>query len=190
MARILIVYGSSQGQTAKIAGVIAEELRASGNTVHVLDSRSGGEPSPLSYDGVIAGASVHARGYQKKLVNWVARHAAELSERPSAFFSVCLGVLQEDPSVQREEREIVTAFFRRTGWSPARWEIFAGALSYTKLNFLLKRVIRRIARKAGGGTDIRRDYEYTDWRAVRGFARDFERDLREWSGAHQRLASS
>jgi menaquinone-dependent protoporphyrinogen oxidase len=35
--------------------------------------------------------------------------------------------------------------------------------------------MRRIVAKAGGDTDTSRDYEYTDWNQVRGFARDFGR---------------
>jgi menaquinone-dependent protoporphyrinogen oxidase len=36
----------------------------------------------------------------------------------------------------------------------------------------------RIVRKAGGDTDTSRDYEYTDWEELRGFARDFVRLVR------------
>jgi len=35
--------------------------------------------------------------------------------------------------------------------------------------------MKQIARKAGGDTDTSRDYEYTDWAALRGFAEDFGR---------------
>jgi menaquinone-dependent protoporphyrinogen oxidase len=37
--------------------------------------------------------------------------------------------------------------------------------------------MRRIARKEGGGTDVSRDFEYTDWPAVRQFALEFARDF-------------
>jgi menaquinone-dependent protoporphyrinogen oxidase len=33
--------------------------------------------------------------------------------------------------------------------------------------------MRRIAAKAGGDTDVSRDYEYTDWNDVRDFAVGF-----------------
>ena len=35
-------------------------------------------------------------------------------------------------------------------------------------------VMKRIAAKAGGAIDTSRDYEYTDWADLRGFARQFE----------------
>ncbi len=37
--------------------------------------------------------------------------------------------------------------------------------------------MRRIARKAGGDTDTSKDYEYTDWNDVRGFADRFSSRL-------------
>jgi len=61
---------------------------------------------------------------------------------------------------------------RKTGWHPARVELVAGALPYSKYNFLIRYVMRRIAAKEGGDTDTSHDYEYTDWEAVDRFARD------------------
>jgi menaquinone-dependent protoporphyrinogen IX oxidase len=39
--------------------------------------------------------------------------------------------------------------------------------------FLKRWIMKRIAQKAGGGTDTSKDYEYTDWQALDKFARDF-----------------
>jgi menaquinone-dependent protoporphyrinogen oxidase len=60
-----------------------------------------------------------------------------------------------------------------TGWHPRRVELVAGALPYTRYNFLVRFVMRRISRKEGGDTDTSRDYEYTDWAAVDRFAAEF-----------------
>ena len=49
----------------------------------------------------------------------------------------------------------------------------AGAVPYTKYNWLKKWVMKRVVAKAGGGTDSTRDYEYTDWDDLRAFAREF-----------------
>jgi menaquinone-dependent protoporphyrinogen oxidase len=171
---VLVIYGSTQGQCAKISAVIAEELRAFGCQVELRNSRDENEQFNTSrFDGIVAGASVHASGYQKSLVGWVRKNNSALLGKPSAFFSVCLGIFQEDPAVLAAERRIVEKFFVTTGWRPAHWAIFAGALSYSKYNFFMKWIMRRIARKAGGGTDTSQDYEYTEWREVRRFARDF-----------------
>jgi menaquinone-dependent protoporphyrinogen oxidase len=45
----------------------------------------------------------------------------------------------------------------------------AGALMYSKYNFLLKWIMKRIARKAGFDGPATRDYEFTNWPAVDRF---------------------
>lgn len=172
MARYLIVYGTTEGQTAKIAGAIRSELEKMGHRAEAFDA---GELDPSlrleDYDSVIVGASVHASGFQARVVRWVKANAERVSGLPSAFFSVCLGVLQEsDRHALAKEHAVVERFFERTGWKPGTWTIFPGALSYSQYNWLIKRVMRRIARQAGGSTDMSRDHEYTDWNEVRKFA--------------------
>jgi menaquinone-dependent protoporphyrinogen oxidase len=95
--------------------------------------------------------------------------------KPSAFLSVSLGVLQPDPKVQQEVADIVNGFLRKTGWHPAIIQNVAGALLYTKYNWIKRWVMKRIVRKAGGDTDTSRDYEYTNWADLRAFADRFNR---------------
>ncbi|MNC94612.1 Protoporphyrinogen IX dehydrogenase [menaquinone] [compost metagenome] len=49
----------------------------------------------------------------------------------------------------------------------------AGALPYSKYNWVKRWMMRRIVAKAGGDTDTSRDYEYTDWNDLRAFAKEF-----------------
>jgi menaquinone-dependent protoporphyrinogen oxidase len=100
----------------------------------------------------------------------VKANAAALRSRPTAFVSVCLGVLQHDPKVARELQAIIDRFLADTSWQPDATKIVAGALPYTKYNWLTRWAMKRIVRKAGGDIDTSRDYEYTDWDDVRRFA--------------------
>ncbi|MET1065322.1 MAG: flavodoxin domain-containing protein [Arthrobacter sp.] len=52
---------SVEGQTAQIADVIAELIRAHGHEAETADHKSGGDSLPTGYDGVIVAASVHIR---------------------------------------------------------------------------------------------------------------------------------
>ena len=65
------------------------------------------------------------------------------------------GALAE-PKVQEELQRILNRFFQATGWRPAETEIVAGALKYTKYNFLKRWMMKRIVAKAGGDTDTSR----------------------------------
>ncbi|MGH7681236.1 MAG: flavodoxin domain-containing protein, partial [Candidatus Eiseniibacteriota bacterium] len=130
-------------------------------------------PAPDGYAGVIVAASVHVSGYQRAVERWIAAHRNPLQAKPSAFLSVCLGVLQEEPSVQREIAAIMDGFLTRVSWKPPMTRTIAGALLYTRYDWIKRWVMRRISRKAGRETDPSRDYEYTDWNAVRAFAVEF-----------------
>ena len=174
MAFFLLLYSTNKGQTQKITNFIANDLQQRGHQVHVFNSSE--IPislSPDSYDATIIGAPVYKGEFSQDLQRWVSSHAKVLAKKPSAFFSVCLGILQNDPSVQKQERTIVENFFRATHWQPKTWTIFAGALPYSQYKWLLRMFMRRIAKKAGGDTDTSRDYEYTDWSKVRQFAENF-----------------
>jgi menaquinone-dependent protoporphyrinogen oxidase len=171
---ILVLYGSTDGHTAKVAAAIASTLRMEGAQVHLVNAaRPGPDPRAEHYAGVIVAASVHAGGYQKAVRRWVAAHARELRAIPTGFASVCLGVLEKNPATDRELAEIKQRFLTATGWQPTMTRIVAGALPYTRYNWLKRWIMRRIAAKHHAGVDTSRDYEYTDWNDVKAFAREF-----------------
>jgi menaquinone-dependent protoporphyrinogen oxidase len=173
MARILMSYGTTDGHTAKIARYLAQQLRAAGAEVDVVEAS--GAPEPRAYDGVIVAASIHTGAYQRNVRRWVAAHAAALQAKPAAFLSVCLAVLQPDAKVQRELAAITERFLARTRWRPALTKQVAGAVPYTRYGWVKRWVMRRIVAKAGGATDTTRDYEYTDWNDLSAFAQSFHR---------------
>ena len=169
MTRILVFYGTTEGQTGKIAEVLASELRARGADVDLVDAAAH-SPVPTDYAAVVVAASVHAGGYQRSVRLWVHENAAALLSLHTAFISVCLGVLQHDPAVDRELKAIIDRFVAATGWQPDVTKVVAGGLPYTKYNWITRWAMKRIVRKAGGDIDTSRDYEYTDWDDVRRFA--------------------
>jgi menaquinone-dependent protoporphyrinogen oxidase len=172
MTRILVLYGTTDGHTAKVAREITNTLWAHGVTADIADARRD-DPDPRGYTGVIVAASVHAGGFQRAVKEWVRRHAGSLQTVPAAFVAVCLGVLQHDPAVDRDLDAIVGRFLDDTGWHPAERKYVAGALQYTRYGFLRRWAMRRIVAKAGGDVDTTRDYEYTDWADLRAFATGF-----------------
>ena len=172
MTRVLIIYGTTDGQTAKVARFLAKELLDCGAAADVYDSAEA-NPDPSGYTGVIVAASIQAGGFQRSLVRWVRKHAARLRGKATVFVSVSLSMLQQESKVQQDLRAIHQRFFARTGWTPPWLKPVAGALRYTRYGWLKRLVIRNIARKAGGDTDVSRDFEYTDWEDLRRFTSAF-----------------
>jgi len=179
MSRILILYATTEGHTAKIAQAIAQRLQGAGNTVelHRADNVPAGL-DPAAHDSVIIGASIHYGHHPKYLRVLVRRYRATLASRPGAFFSVSLS--GGGPGAKPEAaRRYLETFLRQTGWRPQQTASFAGALQYSRYGFFKKLMMRLIVGMAGGDTDPTRDYEYTDWYAVERFAEDFAKSLKQ-----------
>ena len=172
MPRALIVYGTTHGQTAKIAHAMADDFRTEGWHVTVVEGGVGPELRPRDFDRVVVAASIHIGNYQRSVKRWVRRNLSALNGMQTAFVSVCMGVVERNPDARREVRAIPERFFAQSGWRPTATKDVAGAVPYTRYNWLTKLIIKRIAAKAGGATDTTRDFEYTDWADLRSFVHD------------------
>lgn len=173
MARILIVYESRYGQTEKIASFILDRLQSRGHSGDIQNLSNLEIVDPAKYDGIIVGAGIYGRRYPSVVQKWVKKNSQVLSGKPSAFFSVCLAILQKDEKVLKSTREVEENFLKKNSWSPRLHTIFAGALSYSKYNWVVKQMMRLISKAGGGETDVSRDHEYTNWSDVTRFADDF-----------------
>ena len=174
MAKILIVYGTTEGQTRKICQHISAYLSANGSSSDVVDSANIVETLHLGrYDGFILAGSLHEGRHQAPLIRFAKDHATELHGRPSAFLSVSLTAVISDEKHTREARACMDRFYEDTGWTPTASTPVAGALLYTEYNFFKRLLLQMISKHEGGDTDTSRDYEYTDWAKLDRFVSDF-----------------
>jgi menaquinone-dependent protoporphyrinogen oxidase len=184
MRRILVVFGTTEGHTRRVAECLGDVFHAHGIAADLVEAGTV-DVSPGLYKGVVVCASVHGGRYQRNVRRWVADHATDLSVTPNAFVSVCLAVLEKDPKVRNELDAIVARFVTATGWQPASVKHVAGALPYRKYGIVKRWVMKRIVAKAGGDTDTSRNYEYTDWADLRAFASEFVRHVAVLAGHSQ-----
>lgn len=170
--KILIVYGTSEGQTRKIARFMEEVLQGGDHKVVVADAAED-PPSPDRFEVVLIGASVNMQKYQSAVTDYVMRHLDSLNKKHSAFFSVSMAIASNIVEEHGEIKKIASDFMSRTGWEPDEVRHFAGALKYTQYDYFKKLIMRMIAKKEGGSTDTTRDHEYTDWDNVKSFVLNF-----------------
>jgi menaquinone-dependent protoporphyrinogen oxidase len=176
MTRILVIYGTTDGHTRKVAECLGRMVRDEDPAIDVDIVHAGSvDVDPQDYDGIVVCASVHVGAYQRPVARWVRAHAGRLNRKRTAFVSVCLGVLQKDPKVDQDLDAIVKRFLAATGWQPARVKKIAGALLYRQYGLIKRWMMKRIVAKAGGDTDTSRNYEYTDWNDLRVFVGEFLR---------------
>jgi menaquinone-dependent protoporphyrinogen oxidase len=169
--RVLVVYHTSEGQTARIAEHIAEVLRGDGISVDVRETESA--PAPAGYDGVVVGDSIHLH-HSRELVRYVSDHVEGLEALPSALFQVSMTSAKPDEAHVATAHALVNELIERTSFDPDVVGMFAGALAYTQYGWLKRHVMHRIEEREGlGDTDMSKELEFTDWAAVEEFARDF-----------------
>lgn len=187
MMKVLIAYGTSEGQTARIAEYLAGVIRNQGYEAHLADIKRSGVPELDCYDAVIVGASVHLGTHQGYVQEFVRKSRAALEHLPSAFISVSLAA-NDDTNKAREEVEgYIEKFVQQTSWRPRKIGRFAGALLYTRYGLITRWVMKKIARSKGSpDIDTSRDYVYTDWDSVKRFAEAFLETLVPESAASAR----
>jgi menaquinone-dependent protoporphyrinogen oxidase len=173
MARILILYGTTEGQTATISEYIAEVVRDHGDEAETLDIKRLSSGFALdAYEAVIVGASIHMGAHEEYVRAFVKRNREALERMPSAFFSVSLTAQEHTDEARAKTKAYVEKFVDETGWHPDMVGIFGGALRYTQYGFVKRHLMKKIA-KDKGSADTSRDYAYTDWNDVRHFAEEF-----------------
>ncbi len=171
MAKILIVQGGHDGQTRKIAEHIAGRLRDRQHDAEIVDASALAPQFSLAgYDTVVIGTAVRMGKHSPAVAEFVRQHRDALARRRGGFFSACLAAASPRAERRAQAGQWSEQFFDSTGWHPPHAAVFAGALRYRHYNFLLRLLMKRIARTEGMSTDTSRNHEYTDWRAVERFA--------------------
>ncbi|HKW49972.1 MAG TPA: flavodoxin domain-containing protein [Gemmatimonadaceae bacterium] len=172
--RVLVLYGTSYGQTTRIAARIANRIEESGAVVSFHDIRELRMDAHLeSYDAVIIGASVIRGRHQRAVQEFVSQHCEMLNVLPTAFFSVSGSAASPDERGRADARRCAESFLRATHWRPAITELVGGAMAYTKYGPLLRWIMKQIAKRNHGPIDTSCDHEMTDWAQVMRFSDRF-----------------
>lgn len=167
MPRILLVYASTHGHTAKIARRVAEVMQGAGADVPLLRADEAPHGRLDRYDAVVVAASVHAGRHQREMVRWVSRNALELAALPSVFLSVSLSAADDSEESRGHVRAAIDYFVDETGWPPKRVEAIAGALQYREYSVFTRALMRLVVGRLGNPEpDTGRDHDYTDWDAL------------------------
>ena len=176
-----VFYATREGQARHVAERVASGLRAQGLDVDLFDVRTLHDRiSWQAYRNIFVVASVHLGRHEPEMRRFVKQYRRELEAGGAALLSLSLsqaGAQDEaaPPDMRRQAcadvRRMIDAFVADTGWTPVHTLPVAGALAYSKYNFLVKLVMKQIARHNGASTDTSRDWEFTDWQAIDGFVR-------------------
>ena len=191
MLSFLVLYGTGEGQTAKVATRIADEIGQRGHdvTTHDIEVLPDGF-SLARFDAVLVGSSIHVSKHHKNIREFVIENRDELAPRPTAFFQLSLSSAVDNPERRAQAATYVDSLLEEADWNPDRIGLFGGALRYSKYGFLKRLMMKRIVKDEPGDTDTSQDYEYTDWAEVEAFANDFAAFVENRLGAPVDRAAS
>lgn len=79
----------------------------------------------------------------------------------------------DTPEDRQEAQSYINNLLQKTQWQPKRLTTFAGAIKYTQYNFLVRFIMKHIAKRKGAATDTSRDCEYTNWDEVEKFTLEY-----------------
>lgn len=176
--RVLVLFASTHGHTAKIADRIGDVLRAEGLAARVRPlGKDAIRIDPSEFDAYILAGSVHAGHHQQELMEWASEHRTILSDHPSAFVSVSLTAADDSDEAITTVKDMIDDVLDKTGWTPTTTFPVAGAFQFEEYNLATRVIMRLIARKVEHAmdqkVDVHHDTDYTDWPAVEAFAKDF-----------------
>lgn len=174
MQPILVAYGTTEGQSRKIAEFIADRLRIRGHRVDLVDTASpAAEQVQPVYQAAFLGGPVHYDRHPAALAHFIKTNLAWLQVLPTAFFSVGLAMTQPHADERENAKALVRAFLQETGLAPLTLRYVAGALKYTRYDFVKRLLMRSVQPQLAGADDTSRDHEYTDWNEVEAFVDEF-----------------
>jgi menaquinone-dependent protoporphyrinogen oxidase len=189
MKSVVVLYATREGHTRRIADAIGRGLVRYGLQTCIVDLGREGAPKDLDrHAAAVLASPVHMGRYASEAIAFAKHHRCELQGMTAAFVSVSLteaSVERSKSCARPEEHARYVAyvkranqrFFEQTGWRPARVENVAGALAYTRYNFLIRFLMKLIASRTGGSTDTSRDHQYTDWAALDRFVAALAEDI-------------
>jgi len=163
--RILVAFGTLEGQTRKIAKAVAARVHNLGHDAHLFNTAD--SPADVHvdlYDKIVVTGSVHHKRHQESVEDFVTANLAELRKRPTLFLSVSLSAAF--PEGMTEAQSYVHAFLASSGWNPTQSHLVAGALQYTEYDYFQEQVIEHIVLKGRKVEGPKGDLEFTDWAAL------------------------
>jgi menaquinone-dependent protoporphyrinogen oxidase len=158
MDKILVTYASRCGSTGEVAEAIGQTLCGNGAAVEVRPLKDVTDLS--AYRAVVVGSAIRMGGWLSEATNFVKKNREVLSGLPVAYFSVGM-VLQEDTPEKRREAEDYLAPVRQI-LEPKSLGLFAGKMDYSKLSWLDRFIITKMAKTPEG--------DFRNWEAIRAWA--------------------
>lgn len=157
--KVLLIYGTTEGQTRKISEFCSARLTEAGHVVDMRECRRAANADISSFDAVVLAGSVHEKRHQESLENFAFAHRAQLAMVPTLLISVSLSIAFENG--ESEAQAYVGKFSERTEFEPSRVALVAGALKVDQYDYYMSQIVEFVVMK--DREENLQDREFTDW---------------------------
>lgn len=169
MAKILLLYSTTDGHTTKISGHIRQVVERNAHQVTMLRLEENLAIDLHAFDQIVIGASIRYGKHSRQVVEFVRSHRQLLESKPSAFFSVNIVARKAEKNTP-ETNPYLRKFLSQTAWQQNLLAVFAGKLDFPSYRAIDRLMIRLIMKLTNGPTAPDTVIEFTDWTKVEEFA--------------------
>ena len=169
--KVLILYATVEGQTAKIAEYVAEHIKKSEHDVMLANID---DPTRIAFDGidaVILAAPVHQQVHPRTFEAFLEASHDALAQRKTLLISVSLSAAF--PEGLGEARRYITSLKTRTGFVPDVELTVAGAVRVGQYDYFATQFLQHVVLRGRDYDFSAGEHEFTDWEAVTGGVSDF-----------------
>ncbi|MCW8963662.1 MAG: menaquinone-dependent protoporphyrinogen IX dehydrogenase [Gammaproteobacteria bacterium] len=170
MAKILIIYSTTDGHTVTICHHLQEVIEQQSHQVTISSIDDAQHIDPALFDKIVIGASIRYGKHSPQVYDYIKRNQQMLESAPSALFSVNL-VARKPDKRRADTNPYVKKFLKQTAWQPAEIAVFAGKLDYPRYSYRDRLIIRLIMWITKGPTAPDTVKVFTDWEQVDAFGK-------------------
>jgi menaquinone-dependent protoporphyrinogen oxidase len=170
MAKVLLLYSTTDGHTVEICKRLASVIETAGDTVDIENLKDGPTLEGREFDKIVIGASIRYGKHQALVYEFIKDNQSTLEAHPNALFSVNV-VARKPEKNTPETNPYLQKFLRQIDWQPQNLGVFAGRIDYPSLGPFDRTMIRFIMWMTKGPTDPTAVVEFTDWDKVDEFGR-------------------
>jgi menaquinone-dependent protoporphyrinogen oxidase len=160
--KILVVYASKYGSTGGIAERIGKELCNEGAMVDILPVNNAINVN--SYQGVIVGSAIYMGKWLPDAVDFVKTNCEILRRIPVAYFLACMTLCNPTEENRRTVLTYLNPVLKAIpDVKPVKIGTFSGALDYSNLSWLNKKILKSKGTPEG---------DFRDWKIIHAWAKE------------------
>jgi menaquinone-dependent protoporphyrinogen oxidase len=143
MARILILYSTTDGHTLKICQRLQQVVEQQSHQVTLISIDENPQVDIAPFDKVVVGARIRYGKHTPQVFEFARTHSQALDAKPNAFFTVNVVARKPEKSTS-DTNPYLQKFLDRSAWLPKATTVFAGRIVYKRYSFWDRQVIRFI----------------------------------------------